>query len=59
MHNVSASFHAVMMMGLTVCVSNVVVTTNDLVARTVSAAEGRVGVVDTGINAKKRVLQWP
>ena len=42
------------MLGLTVCVSDKVVTTNDLVARAQSATEGRVGVIDTGINAEGR-----
>ena len=42
-----------MMTGLTVCVSNEVVATDDLVASAESATEGRVGVVDTGINAER------
>ena len=41
------------MTGLTVCVSNEVVATDDLVASAESATEGRVSVVDTGINAER------
>ena len=46
-------FSTVISIRLTVCVSNKVVATNDLVASAVSAAKGRVSVVNTGIDTRK------